>query len=161
MAGCGLNQPAQIGIPVVCGSVKRLWCVPSRLVRAVGPECGRDEVGVDLSGDAVGGILVGQGSERRSPIGWRVTVNLASVLVSVEVVAARWSGAWAYLRHAPRLGVSMKPYGHDHRELTHVARPHQWWVMPMLRAARWPWPDLMRRRRGSGSRRRAVRRTPR
>ena len=26
----------------------------------------------------------------------------------------------------------MKPFGHDQRELTHVARPHEWWVMPLL-----------------------------
>ena len=38
---------------------------------------------------------------------------------SVEVVAARCSGAWAYLRHAAAAG-DMKPCGHDHRELTHL-----------------------------------------
>ena len=43
---------------------------------------------------------------------------------AVEVVAARCSGAWAYLRHAAAAG-DMKPCGHDHRELTHGARPHQ------------------------------------
>ena len=50
-------------------------------------------------------------------------MNLASAL-SVEVVAARWSGAGAYLRDAAAAG-DMKPFGHDRRELTHVARPHR------------------------------------
>ena len=40
----------------------------------------------------------------------------------------------------------MKPCGHDHGELTMVLDHTVGWVMPILRAARWPWPDLMRRR---------------
>ena len=34
------------------------------------------------------------------------------------------SGAGAYLRHAAATG-DMKPCGHDHRELTHLTRPHR------------------------------------
>ena len=69
-------------------------------------------------------------------------MNLASVLVSVEVVAARCSGAGAYLRHAVVAG-DMKPCGHDQRELTQICRPHRVVGHADTRAARWPWPDLM------------------
>ena len=63
---------------------------------------------------------------------------------SHEVVAARLSGAGAYLRHA-RDGGDMKPCGHDHGNSLMVLDHTLGWVMPILRAARWPWPDLMRR----------------
>lgn len=45
--------------------------------------------------------------------------RLASGPRADEEMAARGSGAWAYLRHAAAAG-DMKPCGHDHRELTHV-----------------------------------------
>ena len=98
---------------------------------------------------ACGRDLLGVGLNRHG--------RLASGPRADEVVAARWSGAWAYLRHAAVAG-DMKPCGHDHRELTHVGDRTAWWVMPIMRAARWPWPDLTPPRRGSGSHRRAGRR---
>ena len=85
--------------------------------------CGVSRSTSTPNGDAFGGILVGQaGGCLRSGGGSRC--NLASVLVSVEVVAARCRVPGAYLRHAR--GGDMKPCGHDHRELTHLRRPHQW-----------------------------------
>jgi hypothetical protein len=100
----------------------------ARLVRAVRPgddlESGRDETDVDVFVDVFW----------RDP-GWSRQRVMVSVRVMGhgepgfgprvdEVAAARCSGAWAYLRHAAAAG-DMKPCGHDHRELTHLARPHR------------------------------------
>ena len=78
------------------------------MVRGVGPECGRDEVDVDVFADACGGILVGQGLRAWSPIGWRGTVRGASCW-SDEVRAARWVGCSGHTFVTPQSGVSMKP----------------------------------------------------
>ena len=96
----------------------------SRLVRAGGPELGRAQGGRRPVGDACGGILVGQGgvvvSDRvkghgQPGFGPRVSRGGGSPLV----------GCLGIPSSRPRWG-DMKPYGHDHRELTHLRRPHQW-----------------------------------
>jgi hypothetical protein len=69
MSASQTSRPAQNGIPVELGPVKRLWCALARLVRAARPESGRDGVAWIRTGDGDRGILVGQGSEWWSPIG--------------------------------------------------------------------------------------------
>jgi len=49
------------GIPVECWAVKPRGWPSVEVVRAVGPECGRDEGDVKLVADVVAGNLVGQG----------------------------------------------------------------------------------------------------
>ena len=86
---------------------------------AVGPEGGRAGAGRRR-----------RGRRRQGGSRWSAPVVVLSVVAgghggpasrprAEEVVAARLSGAWAYLRHAVAAG-DMKPCGHDHRELTHV-----------------------------------------
>jgi hypothetical protein len=87
------------------------------VVRAEGPDCGRAELDVDVV------VIAGRGAGCSAPVVVLSVVGghggLASVPRADEAVAARVSGAWAYLRHAIAVG-DMKPCGHDHRELTHV-----------------------------------------
>lgn len=49
------------------------------------------------------------------------------------------SGAGAYLRHA-RVGVIMKPCGHDRGELNSLSRAHRRVGQADMRAASWPCP---------------------
>ena len=143
----------------VCEPSRGRGVFRSRLVRAGGPEWGAAKSASTRRVTPVAGSWLVKALRSWSPIGWRVTVNLASVLVSVEVVAARCVGCLGIPSSRPHGGGDMKPYGHDHRELTHVARPHQ--VVGHADAASCPVAVARSHAaswRGSGSRRRAARR---